>query len=440
MTTTPETLPSPRGALAALSLAILLASLGTSIANVALPTLTDAFDASFQKAQWVVVAYLLASTVVIVSVGRLGDVAGRRRLLLAGLALFTSASAFCGVAPTLGTLIAARAAQGIGAAIMLALAMALVGETVPRARTGSAMGLLGTMSAVGTFLGPSVGGLLIAAFGWRAIFLVTVPLGVLTVLLAHRHLPADRRVSTSDRAAFDRRGALRHAPSLIMSTLVAAVLMTTLVVGPFYLTGALGLGAASVGLVMAIGPLVAALTGVPAGRIADRLGARHTTLLGLTGIATGSVALAALPMTLGIAGYLVPIVVITAGYAIFQTANNTNVMVDVSPDQRGVTSGLLNLSRNLGLIGGASVMGAIFSLGVGPGDIKLASPDAVAAGLHLAFLAATVLIGGAIAIAIASRGRAPSARASRRRRRSERAARSLAHQGTSGTSTLSVNV
>src|SRR4051794_13228304 len=153
MTATTSSDRSPRGALAALSLAMLLASLGTSIANVALPTLAQAFDASFQEAQWVVLAYLLASTTVIVSVGRLGDLTGRRRLLVAGIALFTIASALCGLAPSLWTLIAARAAQGLGAAIMLALAMALVSEAVPQARTGSAMGLLGTMSAIGTALG-----------------------------------------------------------------------------------------------------------------------------------------------------------------------------------------------------------------------------------------------------------------------------------------------
>jgi MFS family permease len=129
---------------------MLMASLGTSIANVALPTLVQSFDASFQEAQWVVLAYLLASTTLIVSVGRLGDLTGRRRLLIAGVALFTVASALAGLAPTLWTLIAARAAQGLGAAILMALAMALVTQAAPSARTGSAMGLLGTMSAVGT--------------------------------------------------------------------------------------------------------------------------------------------------------------------------------------------------------------------------------------------------------------------------------------------------
>jgi MFS family permease len=175
-----EQAPSVPWALASLSLSMLLSSLGTSIANVALPTLAQAFNASFQEVQWIVLAYLLAITTLIVSVGRLGDITGRRRLLLAGIFLFTVASVLCGVAPKLWLLIAARAAQGFGAAIMMALTMALVSETVPKAKTGSAMGLLGTMSAIGTALGPSLGGVLIAGLSWRAIFLVNVPLGILT--------------------------------------------------------------------------------------------------------------------------------------------------------------------------------------------------------------------------------------------------------------------
>ena len=126
----PGKTPSDRWALAALSLAILLSSLGTSIANVALPTLAQAFDASFQQVQWIVLAYLLAITTLIVSVGRLGDLVGRRRLLLAGLLLFTVASVLCGVAPTLWLLIAARAVQGLGAAVMMALAMVVIASMI----------------------------------------------------------------------------------------------------------------------------------------------------------------------------------------------------------------------------------------------------------------------------------------------------------------------
>ena len=453
--------PSFQWALASLSLSMLLSSLGTSIANVGLPTLAQGFNASFQEVQWVVLAYLLAITTLIVSVGRLGDLTGRRRLLLAGIFLFTVASVMCGFAPTLGTLIAARVAQGLGAAVMMALTMAFVGETVPKARTGSAMGLLGTMSAIGTALGPSLGGVLIAGLGWRSIFLVNVPLGSLTFLLAHRHLPVDRRGPGNDRAGFDTVGTLLLAltlaayalamtmgrghfsslnmglllaaacgvglfvlaearaasplirlamfrdpvlsASLAMSALVSTVMMTTLVVGPFYLSRALGLNAAMVGLVLSVGPIAAALTGVPAGRLADCFGAQRMTIVGLIGIAAGSLILSLLPATLGIPGYIAPIVVMTAGYALFQTANNTAVMTDIRPEQRGVISGLLNLSRNLGLVTGASVMGAVFALASATLDITTAHPGDVATGMRVTFAVAAILIVIALAIAVGSR-------------------------------------
>ena len=147
---------SSRAALVSLSLSMLLAALGTSIANVGLPSLAQAFDASFHAVQWVVLAYLLAITAVIVGAGRLGDRWGRRRVLLAGLLLFAVACALCAAAPSLKWLIAARALQGLGAASMMAMTLGMVGDTVTKARTGQVMGLLGTMSAVGTAMGLSL--------------------------------------------------------------------------------------------------------------------------------------------------------------------------------------------------------------------------------------------------------------------------------------------
>jgi EmrB/QacA subfamily drug resistance transporter len=456
-------------ALGSLSLSMLLSSLGTSIANVALPTLAQAFTASFQEVQWIVLAYLLAITTLIVSVGGLGDITGRRRLLLAGISLFTLASVLCGVAPTLWLLITARAAQGLGAAMMMALTMAFVGETVPKAKTGSAMGLLGTMSAIGTALGPSLGGVLIAGLSWRAIFLVNVPLGILTLLLAHRYLPVDRRKPKTERAGFDNVGTLLLAltlaayalavtigrgsfgwlnmalllaaalgvglfvfaegraasplirlamlrdpvlrASLVTSALVSTVMMATVVVGPFYLSRALGLDAALVGLVLSVGPLVVALTGVPAGRITDRFGAQRMTIVGLIGIVAGCFILSMMPATLGLSGYIARIVVITVCYGLFQTANNTAVMADISLDQRGVISGMLNLSRNLGLITGASVMGAVFALASATIDITTARPGAVATGMRITFAVAAILIVVAFAIAVGTYRRTPRNRA-----------------------------
>ena len=457
---------SVRWALASLSLSMLLSALGTSIANVGLPTLAQVFEASFQQVQWIVLAYLLAITTLIVSVGRLGDLTGRRRLLLGGIGVFTLASALCGLAPTLGLLIGARVLQGLGAAIMMALTMAFVSETVPKERTGSAMGLLGTMSAIGTAMGPSLGGLLIGGFGWRAMFLMMLPLGLVTLLLAYRYLPADQRKADTVGSGFDPLGSLllgltlgayalamtlgrghfgplnialllvtcvgvglfirvearvaaplirlgmfrdpQLSASLAMSLLVTTVIMTTLVVGPFYLARALGLDAVGVGLVLSVGPLVAALAGVPAGRMADRFGARRMTLAGLIALGLGCFTLSVLPRTFGIAGYLAPMVIITLGYAVFQTANNTVVMSNVAPDRRGLVSALLNLSRNLGLITGASVLGAVFALASNSIDINAAPPEAVASGMRVTFVVAWGLIGTACLIALASRRGEPA--------------------------------
>ncbi|WP_413791036.1 MULTISPECIES: MFS transporter [unclassified Pseudomonas] len=463
-TTAPLNQPfSPRWALASLALSTLLASLGASVAAVALPTLAQVLGASFQQVQWVVLAYLLAMTTLIVSVGRLGDLMGRRKLLLAGIALFTLASLLCGLAPSLWLLIAGRALQGLGAAIMMTLTLALVGETVAQEKTGGAMGLLATLSAVGTALGPSFGGLLISGFGWQALFLVNIPLGLLTLGLAWYALPVRQVPPKAERVRFDITGTILLAltlgayamamtsgrggfgglniallvaaliggglfiraqsravsplipltvfrdtslvSGLATSALVATIMMATLLVGPFYLSIALGLPAILVGLALAAGPCVAALAGVPAGRLTDRFGVQPMRLAGLATMALGCLMLSLVPPSLGVVGYLAAIVVTTLGYAFFQTANNTAVMADVVAQRRGVVAGLLNLSRNLGFFTGACVLGAVFASAAATNDITHASSEAVTNGLHATFTVA--LAAAVLALVIALKYRVP---------------------------------
>ena len=401
--------------LVGLSLTMLMPSLATSTANVALPSLARTFSASFQATQWIVLSYLLTITALIVAVGHLGDVVGRRRLLLIGTLIFAGGSLLSGLSPSVELLIAARVIQGFGAAIMMALTMAFVGAVVSSERTGSAMGLLGTMSGVGTTLGPALGGLLIGWAGSRAIFLINVPLAVIALLIAARTLPRDlpRAVQSSSHFDFVGMGLLAAALAayalsmtlghgrfglLNIGTLVAAfaagiafvavesqvasplirlelfrnralstglatnmivstVMMATLVVGPFYLAKVIGLGPATAGLVLAVGPLVAAMVGVPAGWLVDRFGTERAALGGLMALATGAAALSIIPAMFGIAGYVVPIAAMTTGYGLFQAANNTRIMTGTSAAERGIVSGVLNLSRNLGLVTGASAMG-----------------------------------------------------------------------------------
>ncbi len=460
------------GAMAGLALAMLLASLGNSMPNVALPGLAVAFAAPFAAVQWVLLAYLLATTALVVGAGRLGDIAGQRRLLLAGIAAFCLGAALAALAPSLPLLLAARAVQGVGAAAMMALSLAMVGAAVPKAATGRAMGLLGTMSSLGTAAGPTLGGALLAWLGWRAMFLAMLPLGLAALVLVWRALPADRpaarpafdlrgtvvlaaslacyALAMAARPAFDLRGTVvlaaslacyalamtgwwpllvaaalgawlflrveAQAPapllrpammradrlwaSLATALLVSAVVMAALVVGPFHLSHALGLSAASVGLALSAGPAAAALAGIPAGRLVDRLGTRPAAVLGLAVMLAGTAALAlALP---GVAGYVAPLCVATAGYALFQAANNTAALSGLVPDRRGLVSGLLNLARNLGLVTGASAMGAVFALAAGA-EPGLADAAAIARATRITFAAASGMVALALAIAFGGR-------------------------------------
>lgn len=406
--------------LAALSLAMLLPSLGTSITNVTLPTLAQSFDASMADVQWVVIVYLLAVTCLIVGAGRLGDLIGRRRLLLTGMAIFSVASALGALSPSLPILIAARAIQGVGGAVMMTLTVAMVGDLVPKDRTGSAMGLLGTISAVGTALGPTMGGALIATWGWPSVFAVLAALGVVAVVAGVALLPADmktaRRTTGLDLpglallafslgtfsavftlggripglallglsgasvlgfAAFIRTETLVTAPlirldllrdrtlgtGLASLMLVSAIVMATLVVGPFYLSGILGLSPIETGMVMSVGPAVAAVTGMPAGRLVDRLGSFPVIVAGLLAVMIGALMLTMLPGLHGVGGYAASLAVLTLGYAMFQAANMTAIMQGTTSEHRGVTSALLGLSRNIGLICGASAMAAVYAMG-----------------------------------------------------------------------------
>lgn len=437
---------SPGITLTCLALSMLLSTLGISIANVALPTLATGFGASFEDVQWVVLAYLMAITAAVAGAGRLGDIIGRWRLLAIGLALYSTASLAAALAPDLPLLVAARAIQGLGAAAMMALTVALVRDSVSEEKTGRAMGLLGTMSAIGTASGPAAGGLLIGWAGWPSIFLLAIPFGLTACLIALRLSAGERSAATGQVRSFDIAGSIllavvliayglaasgdgmtgglprgllfalaiagfvlflaierrtdnplirpallsdrRFAGGLAANLAVSAVMMSTLVVGPFYLTGSLGLDAASIGLVMTSGPLVAALSGIPSGRLVDRFGSRVMTLAGLGGIAAGCAALAAAPVTLGIAGYVLPLVATTASYALFQAANNTGLMTATGSSERGLVSGILTLSRNLGLVTGTAVMGLVFTA-TGGSD---GTAEAIAGGMAASFTVSSLLI------------------------------------------------
>jgi MFS family permease len=221
----------------------------------------------------------------------------------------------------------------------------------------------------------------------------------LTLVLAFTSMPRSTGKKTDASVGFRIMLDGNPVPNLIVNSLVAAVMMTTLVVGPFYLGLGLGLNDTLIGLVMSMGPAIAIFSGVPAGRAVDAWGARPVLGIGLVLLAAGALLLAALPEMVGVGGYVLAIVVLTPGYQLFQAANNTAALSDVPADRRGLVSGLLNLSRNIGLIVGASAMGAVFAVGVGTSDLADASALAIAGGMRLTFVLAGGMMGLAILVA-----------------------------------------
>lgn len=440
-----------------LALATLLVSLGISIANVALPDIAAFFGAEFAGTQWVVISYLVTLSVFVVAAGRLGDIRGRRNVLVAGLIVFTLGSLLCALAPSLSFLIGARVIQGLGASALMALTLSIVRDVVPDDGVGTAMGFLGTVSAVGTALGPSIGGLLVG-FGWQAVFVFMSCMGVITTVIVTAMLPSKEQqqggtarfdvigmvllglslaayaLAMTGNAGFGMRelallaltvalfvaflsverridapmvhpDRVRHdaplAGGLVVNAIVAAVMMSTLVIGPFYLSGALGLNMAMVGMVMAIGPVISIFCGLPSGWLTDRFGAGIVATLGLILMIAGTTALAILPPILGLTGYIGAIVLLTPGYQLFQAANNTAVTARADKSERGVISALLGLSRNLGLVTGASLMGTIFALS--SGNLVAATPDTLDVAIRNTFLVESFALIAGLIIAIATR-------------------------------------
>ena len=459
--TEPRLLRNP--ALWSLASGTLLAAFAGSSGNLALPQLQSDWQLSFGHAQWLLLAYLLASTVAVTLAGRLGDLFGRRRLLLGGLLLFGSAAAMSAIAPSLPWLLAARALQGVGAAALLALGLASVGSVVAPSHGGRALGMLGAVSAAGTALGPALGGVLLHLASWRWLLALPalaalllwpalwhwlpadarqtaaatsnpapgslpdlrsvlylslllsalawtltlsrslpalLPLALLVIWLAARGLQQRQRLASVPLlpGALLQQAALR--PALAANLLIGMVVMGNLLLAPFYLGRSLGLTNGVMGLLLACGPLMSMLCGVLGGRLVDQHGAARVSRHALQLLLSGSALLGFAPLWQGVTAsmpapaaslalYLAGMLMLTAGYALFQAANNHAVLQHAGAAQRGVAGGLLQLSRNLGLLCGASVPGALFDLAAQ----RLTLPaQAAAAGFSTAFLFCSALL------------------------------------------------
>ncbi|MGL4648095.1 MAG: MFS transporter, partial [Caldilineaceae bacterium] len=175
--------------MASVAMGIFLATVDGSIVNIALPTLRAELNTTFAATQWVVLAYLLTLATLLLSVGRLADIVGKKRIYVAGFVVFTVGSVLCGLAPTVGWLIAMRVVQAIGAAMIFSLGPAILTEAFPASERGRALGISGMVVSIGIITGPTLGGIILGSLSWHWIFFVNLPVGIVGTWLAWRSIP-----------------------------------------------------------------------------------------------------------------------------------------------------------------------------------------------------------------------------------------------------------
>jgi len=404
--------------MAAVAMGIFLATVDGSIVNITLPTLVNAFQVDFAVVEWVVLSYLLAVTTLMLGIGRLADMLGKKMLYNTGFIIFTVGSLLCGLASTVYLLIAFRVLQAIGAAMTMALGTAIVTEAFPPQERGKALGITGLMVSLGVITGPTLGGIILEAASWHWVFFVNLPFGVVGTLLVARFVPALRPQGGQ---RFDYWGALTlfaglmsfllaltfgqqdgfGAPASLALFAAAAVglaafvvielrseqpmidlslfrnglfsvnlitgFMTfvasagTVLLMPFYLQNVLGHSPRTAGLLMVVVPVALGIFAPLSGILSDRFGTRPLTVVGLALLLVGYLAVSTLSTETSMWGYVLRFLPVGIGMGMFQSPNNSAIMGSVPRERLGVASGLLAITRTLGQTTGIAVLGALWS-------------------------------------------------------------------------------
>ncbi|MEA2556998.1 MAG: hypothetical protein QOG88_536 [Actinomycetota bacterium] len=414
--------PSKWAIFGLVSVGTFMTTLDTSIVNIALPSIAHAFGTPVSGTiEWVVIGYLVVIAATLLSFSRLADIAGRERVWIGGLALFTLGSALSGLAPTLVILIAARGLQGLGAALIFAPALALIVDAFPRSQRGQALGWNALIVSLGVTAGPTLGGLITDSLGWRWIFFVNVPLGLIGLLVAPR---AFRFAKGARSRGFDLPGAVAFglglaslslglsfgsewgwtSPALILALAVAAV---SLVAGvfverrrsdplldlgqlvsrqlglplatfllsilalfavsflmPFYFEELRGLTPLASGLLLTPYSLGLAVAAPISGRLADQGHARWLGSLGLGLAAAGFVFLAQIGVSTPVPEIAVWLALSGIGQGLFLSPNTTAIMSGVRADQSSIASGLFATTRAVAQAMSVAISGAVF-IGLG---------------------------------------------------------------------------
>ena len=448
--------------LVAIAMAIFLGTIDGSIVNVALPTLVEEFDTTFNVAQWVVLAYLLTQATLTLGFGRLGDMIGKKPIFTTGFMVFTIGSVLAGFSPTIGFLIGARVVQALGAAMIFALGFAITTEAFPPSERGKALGINGTTVSLGIMAGPIIGGMILEATDWRWIFFVNLPIGIVGTITAIKFVP---NTKPKGKQRFDFVGAgvffvallslllaltmgqnLGFSDPAILTAFVTSAasfvafviierrvtdpmlsldlfksrdLTVNLITGfvaffalsgllllvPFYLTDVMGLSPSEIGFVLGAVPITMGIVAPMSGTLSDRIGSRPVTVAGLA-LMTVAYIVAAFWFGDATTSLMVILVglIIGLGMGIFQSPNNSAILGSVAPEQLGVTSGMLTINRTTASVTGIAVLGTLWAARTavysGVGDAADAPPAAQAAGLADTMTVAAILLGLALALGL----------------------------------------
>lgn len=405
--------------LAITSVGTFMGTLNSTIVNVALPVMSQEMKVSINAIQWVISAYLLTTVLLLPIFGKLSEFTGKKHIFAFGTLLFAIGSALCVFSHTLGLLTVSRIIQAIGTSGMFSMSMGIVSGAFPASERGKALGIVGTMVAIGTIAGSSLGGILVSAFGWPSIFAINVPIGIIGSILSCIFLPESpnrTKVKSFDIAGtvsfslfililflallFTQQNVL-PAICLIPAIIIAAVFLlvfikvehrvtnplldlvifknrefsfglvaayfcfiilnSTMLFIPFYLQDILKLSTLDSGLILSAYPISMGIIAPLSGWLSDRITYRPLAIVGMIVTAAAMLLLATLNQTSPVSESVVLMCLLGAGLSIFQSPNNARVMGSASENQLGIASSTNALFRYIGLSSGTTFSMLIFS-------------------------------------------------------------------------------
>lgn len=396
-----------------------MSALDISVVNTILPVVSKVLGADVATVEWVVIIYLLLVSGLLPIFGRLGDMYGHKPIYLTGFAIFILSSVLCGLSPAIHYLIIFRGMQALGAAMLSANSPAILTKNFPAEQRGQALGLQATMTYLGLTVGPSLGGWLTDLFNWRAVFFINVPVGLAALVLSMIFIPKDQRPYKNER--FDWVGALLFMFSLITlllalnqahnwgwtSPLTIGLILSALILFvffiylekrtsnpmidlklfsqrvfslsvtsaiinyicvyaivflmPFYLIAGREFSPSQAGLILTAQPIVMAVIAPLSGTISDRIGTRPLTVLGMAFLAAGLWFLSRLNALSPISEIMLALSVCGLGIGIF-ISPNTSALLGAAPSARqGIAAGIMATSRNVGMVLGVGLAGAVFN-------------------------------------------------------------------------------